>query len=155
MRGLNWKAVVLGALVALPARLVLGFVVIILPVDMGMTASALVGAVAGFVAFALGGCVAGIVAGRSGGLNGLAATLLGALVAVGVGGAVTVLIVASVASSGPAAGGTFVQVSEGSGPSAAELAGVWAPILAWALLPFAGGYLGGKLGERLRGRFPS
>ena len=52
----------------------------------------------------------------------------------------------------------FFQVDDGSGPSAGELVdlvGIWALILLWVLLPFVGGYLGGKLGERLRSQSPS
>jgi hypothetical protein len=110
-------------------------------------------AIAGFFAFGFGGCVAG----RWGGLNGLGATLVGALVAVLLGVAVVMLILAS-APPQSVTSRPFFQVDDGSSPSGADLvglAGIWALILVWVLLPFVGGYLGGKLGERLRSQSPS
>ena len=154
----DWLAIVFGASVAVPARLALGFLLAISPVDtLAMPIPVVAEAIAGFFAFGFGGCVAGIVAGRWGGLNGLAATIVGALVALLLGMAVVMLILAS-APPQSVTSRPFLQVDDGSGPSAAdlaELAGIWALILLWLLLPFMGGYLGGRLGESLRPRSSS
>jgi hypothetical protein len=158
MRRLNWLAIVSGASVAVAARLALGFLLALSPVDtVAMPIPVLAEAIAGFFAFAFGGCVTGIVAGRWGGLNGLAAALVGTLVAVLLGMAVVILILASAPPQSVRAR-PFLQVNDGSSLSAAELldmVGIWALILLWVLLPFVGGYLGGKLGEWLRSQPPS
>jgi hypothetical protein len=141
---LDWKAIVLGASVAVPTRLALGFLLALSPVDtLAMPISVVAEAIAGFFAFGFGGCVAGIVAGRWGGINGLAATLVGALLAVLLGMAVVMLILAT-APPQSVRSRPFLQVDDGSSPSGAELvelAGIWALILLWVLLPFVGGYL--------------
>ena len=158
MRRLDWKAVVLGVFVALPVRFVLGLLVALSPVgSLGVSASFLAEAAAGFFAFGLGGCVAGLVAGRSGGLNGLAASLLGGLLAGGAGFAVATPILV-MAPAGSVAVGRFEQGDGVQGSSTAgmpEMPGIgtiWALSVASVVLPLAGGFLGGKLGERLRGR---
>jgi hypothetical protein len=155
VRRLDWPAIVLGACAVLPARFVLGLLVALSPVgSLDVSASFLAEAAAGFFAFGLGGCVAGLVAGRSGGLNGLAASLLGGLLAGGAGLAVATLILV-MAPAGSVAVGRFEKGDSVQGSSAAgmpEIGTIWALSVASVVLPLAGGYLGGRLGERLRGR---
>lgn len=158
MRRLDSKAIVLGALVALPTRLMLGILLAPSPSHptvpfTGMTAAVSAGAAA-FLAFALGGLLAGFLAVHNGGLNGLTSSLIGVLLAYVVGLALAIFLLATTPPSSVAEG-TSVPLVRGevaSGFSAADMSRLMVLSMASKLLPFLGGYVGGILGGRFRSR---
>ena len=135
MDRLSWKAILAGAVVAVPIDFVAGF--LLSPSGVATVGFlAVVSAVISFLAYLLGGFIAGRVADGWGGLNGFMTTVAGFFLAIVLGIIVSIVGVAT---------GSFPTQPE---PSSVNMAGALIAGVVSFLLTFVGGYLGGKLGER-------
>lgn len=135
MDQLNWKGIVIGAVVAAAINLGAGF---LFPTSSGGATdpATIVSVIASFLAYGLGGYIAGRMAGHAGGLNGLMVAVIGFAVGIMLGIIVAVALVM--------AGITLPQPD----PSSVNVGTVLAVAGVSLALTFVGGYLGGKLGER-------
>lgn len=135
MDKLNWKGILLGAILAAAINLGVGF---LLPTGSGgaLDPATVLSVILSFLAYALGGYVAGRMAERAGGLNGLMVAAVGFVLSIVFGTIIGITIAL--------AGDSFSQTS----PASADLAGAFVVFGVSLALTFVGGYLGGKLGER-------
>lgn len=135
MDQLNWKGIVIGAVVAAAINLGAGF---LFPTSSGSATdpATIASVIVSFLAYGLGGYIAGRMAGHAGGLNGLMVAVLGFAVGILLGIVVAVAFVA--------AGITLPQPA----PSSFNVGTVLAVAGVSLALTFVGGYFGGKLGER-------
>ena len=135
MDRLDWKGIVIGAVVAATINLGAG---LLFPTASGGAAdpATIFSVVVSLLAYGLGGYIAGRMAGEAGGLNGLMVAVIGFAVGILLGIVVAVAFVA--------AGITLPQPA----PSSFNVGTVLAVAGVSLALTFVGGYLGGKLGER-------
>ncbi|CAN5586015.1 hypothetical protein BH24ACT20_BH24ACT20_17860 [soil metagenome] len=134
MDGLDWKGIVIGAVVAAAINLGAGF---LFPTSSGGAAdpATIASVVVSFLAYGLGGYIAGRVAGQAGGVNGLMVAVIGFAVGISLGIIVSVVIAL--------AGIRFRQPD----PSSVDIGAALAVAGISLALTFVGGYVGGKLGE--------
>lgn len=135
MGQLEWRGIVIGAVLAATINLGAGF---LLPTSSGgaVDPATVASVVVSFLAYGLGGYIAGRLAGRAGGANGLMVAVVGFFVGILLGVVVSAVIFAT--------GNSFSQADSSSVNVAAVLAVAGVSLA----LTFVGGYAGGKAGER-------
>ena len=135
MDRLDWKGIVIGAVVAAAINLGAGF---LFPTSSGgpLDPATIASVVVSFLAYGLGGYIAGRMAGQAGGLNGLMVAVVGFILGIVLGVFVGAVIAAT--------GNSFSQQDSSSINVGAVLAVAGVSLA----LTFVGGYVGGRIGER-------